>query len=105
HTTDHADLGPREKPGDAARPPVDDPVLPGEGLREVELPHPLDGHAERLVARHVEEPVGGMDQRLRRDAAANEAGAAEPPGLDQNGVEAELAGADRGDITAQPAAE
>src|SRR5204863_4115904 len=51
------------------------------------------------------ETIGGMDHRLRRDAAADQASAAEPVLLDQHGVEAELAGADRGDIAAHAAAD
>ena len=46
-----------------------------------------------------------MDQRLRGNAADVEAGSAEPVGFDQDRVEAELAGADRGDIAAWAAAD
>ena len=64
--------------------------------------------AERVAAGCVDdagELSGGVDQRLRRDAAADQAGAAEPVAFDQHGVEAELAGADRRDIAARPAAD
>ena len=74
----------------------------------------LDPDAERRRPRLLDgvmEGVGGMDQRLRRDAADIEAGAAQPASLfrlaallDQHGVEAELAGADRRDVAAGPAA-
>ena len=47
----------------------------------------------------------GVDQRLRGNAADVEAGSAEPVGFDENRVEAELAGADRGDIAAGAAAD
>ncbi len=49
--------------------------------------------------------AGGMDQRLRGNAADVEAGSAEPISFDENRVEAELAGADRGDIAAWTAAD
>src|ERR1700722_3542874 len=47
----------------------------------------------------------GVDQRLRRNAADGEARSAEPVGLDEDRVEAELSGADRGDIAARAAAD
>ena len=43
---------------------------------------------------HAMKEVGGLEQRLRRDAAAVEAGAAEPVALDEADREAELRGAD-----------
>ena len=49
--------------------------------------------------------AGGVDQRFRGDAADVEARSAEPVGFDENRVEAELAGADRGDIAARAAAD
>ena len=49
--------------------------------------------------------VGGVDDRLRRDAADMQAGAAEASVLDQHRVEAEFAGADRRDIAAGAAAD
>ena len=55
--------------------------------------------------RHGLELAGGVDQRLGRDAAADQAGAAEPVAFDQHRVEAELPAADRGDIAARAAAE
>ena len=70
----------------------------------------VDRDTERVAAAcrrpgNVEKFVGGMDQRLRRDAAAQQAGAAGPLAVDQHGVEAELAGADRRDIAAGSAAD
>ena len=49
--------------------------------------------------------AGGVDQRLRGNAADVEARSAEPVGFDEDRVEAELAGADRGDIAAGAAAD
>ena len=49
--------------------------------------------------------AGGVDQRLRGNAADVEARSAEPVGFDEDRVEAELAGADRGDIAARAAAD
>ena len=54
---------------------------------------------------HGFEFAGDVDDRLRGDAAADEAGAAEAVGLDEHGVDAELAGADRGDVAARAAAD
>ena len=65
--------------------------------------------ADRRLLDGVLEGVGGVDQRLRRDAADIEAGAAQPAFaaalLDQHRVEAELAGADRRDVAAGAAAD
>jgi hypothetical protein len=55
--------------------------------------------------RHGFEIPGGMDDGLRRNAAANEAGAAELVGFDQRGIEPQLAGADRRHIAARPTAD
>src|SRR5579863_10777234 len=49
--------------------------------------------------------VGRVDQRLRGDAANVEASSSDPVRLDENRVLAKLARADRGDITAGPAAD
>ena len=46
--------------------------------------------------------AGGVDQRLRGNAADVEARSAEPIGFDEDRVEAELAGADRRDIYHRP---
>ena len=52
------------------------------------------------------EVLGRLEQRLGRNAPDVDAGAAERlVHLDANGVEAELRGADRGDVTAGPAAD
>ena len=74
-----------EQRGDAAGQPADDAVLPGDGRARsrasgaaAEMP---SGLSPAAVARRCCERVGGVDQRLRRDAADVEAGAAElcPP--------------------------
>ena len=49
--------------------------------------------------------VGGVDQRLRGNAADVEASSSDPVRFDEDRVEAELAGADRRDITAGAAAD
>ena len=49
--------------------------------------------------------AGRVDQRLRGNAADVEACSAEPVGFDENRVEAELSGADCGDIAAGAAAD
>src|SRR5262249_46491306 len=102
------DLGPAQQAADAVAQPVDDAVLPAHGLGEIQADVAGDPQAQRIgalrPAQHAE-LAGGVDQRLRRDAAAEQAGAAQAVGLDQHGVEAELAGADGGDIAAGPGAE
>jgi hypothetical protein len=108
---DNLDLVPLQQRADAAGEPADDAVLPFDGAREVDG-RPLDTHAERcrcrLLAR-VMERVGSMDDRLRRDAADVEAGAAQPTLaavlFDQDRVEPELAGADGRHVAAGPAAD
>ncbi len=54
---------------------------------------------------HVMVDLGGAQQRLGRDAAPVEADAAEMLALDDGGLEAELGGADGGDVAARPAAD
>ena len=85
---------------DAGRELVDHLVLARHDDGQVELR--LPGHdAERLRVRELVEQVGRVQQRLGRDAAAMEAGSAqERILLDDGGLEAELPGADRGDIAA-----
>ena len=96
-----------EQRADAAGEPGDDRILPADRLGEIELGRP-DREADRVQRLRVAKPmrrVGGVDQRLRGDAADVEASSPEPVGLDQDRVEAELAGADRRDIAAGPAAD
>src|SRR5690606_33615704 len=88
---------------DAEIEPSDDLVLPGDRLPEVDF-RLRDRDADRRVAgghfRRHGELVGGVDQRLGRYAADIEAGAARPVRLHDDGVDAELAGADGTDIAA-----
>ena len=62
---------------------------------------------ELLAVLQVLVEVGGVQQRLRRDAAAQQAGAAGADGvaLDDRGLEAHLGGADRGHVAAGAAAD
>ena len=65
---------------DAAGQAADDAVLPFDGARQVDG-RTLDPDAERCRSRLLDgvlEGVGGVDQRLGRDAADIEAGAAQP---------------------------
>ena len=65
----------------------------------------LDAEAGEIVAGRLEQ-LGGVEQRLRRDAADIEAGAAEGRVLlDDGDLEAELGGADGADIAAGAAAD
>jgi hypothetical protein len=75
-------------------------VLEGHHLAEVELRLDLDPHVAQAVARLLEK-LGSVQQRLGRDAADVEAGAAVGgPLLDHGDLEAELAGADGADVAA-----
>ena len=80
------------------------PVLPEHGLGEIERGL-AGGNAERTRVsrdpRDLLEFVGGVDQRLGGNAADIEAGAAELLRLDDHGVDAQLARADRADIAAR----
>jgi hypothetical protein len=102
---------------DATGQPADDAVLPFDGARKIDR-WPLDLDAERRRVRlldSVMKGVSGVDERLGGNAADVEAGAAEPVAaavlvsvlaalLGQHDVEPELAGADRRDVAAGPAA-
>src|SRR5439155_6267877 len=105
---DDPHLGAGEQRRDAADEAVDDAVLPPDHPGEIEVRRLAERDAERVAAHRLGnagETVGGVDQCLRWDAAADQTGAAEPALFDQDGVEAELAGADRGDIAARAAAD
>ena len=61
---DDPHLGARAEAGDAARQPVDDAVLPGDGLRQIEQRRLVERDAERASADragHHGKPVGGVD--------------------------------------------
>ena len=103
----HLDPGALEEGADAAGEARDDAVLPAHGLRDVDLRRrDLDpeGGAVGEVPRMLEF-AGGVDQRLGRDAADVQAGAAQPVALHQHRRDAELAGADGGDVAAGTAAD
>ena len=71
------------------------------GAAVSEMPWRAFSAARRMVSNSL----GDMDDRLGRNAAADQAGAAKLVAFDERGVEAELARADRGDIAARPAAD
>ena len=106
-TLNDAHLRAIEQAANAPVQPVDDAVLPFDGAREIETRRRIERDAERVAAHRLGDlgvAIGGMDQRLRRDAAANEARAAEPVLLDEHRIEAELTRADRRDIATHAAA-
>src|SRR4029453_5903527 len=68
---------------DAAGQPADHAVLPFDGARQVDG-RTLDPDAERCRARLLDgmmKGIGGVDQRLGRDAADIEEGAPQPPAV------------------------
>src|SRR5690606_37387963 len=68
---------------------------------EVELRCDLDAELGHRAARGRLEILGGVEHRLRRNAADVEASAAERlAAFDARGLEPELSGADRGDVSA-----
>src|SRR6266851_10505164 len=80
-TLDDPHSGAGEQAGDAADEAIDDAVLPPDHAGEIEARRLAERDAERVAAHRIGDPgeaVGGVDQCLRRDAAADEAGAAEP---------------------------
>ena len=86
----------------------DDRILPGDGLSEIELGRRRQGHAHDRLFRRLGHGVigfGGMDQRLGRNAAAIEAGAAQSPLLDQDDIQPQLTRPDRGHIAAGAASD
>jgi hypothetical protein len=94
-----------QQPAETGHRAVDHLLLVGLHLGPVDL-DAGDLHAqlgERGV--RVLDGVSALHQRLRRDAADVQAGAAEAPLLDHGHGQAELAGADRGRVTARSAAE
>ena len=76
----------------------------GDDLGEVRL-HLAGDQAEAVGVAHMVQHLARAEQRLGRDAAPVEADAAKVLALDDRGLEAELRGADRGDIAAGPGAE
>ena len=104
---DPVDLVLLEQELDAAGEALDDLVLAGLDLVHVDAD---GGLAERQapflpVLRDLQR-VGVLEQRLGRDAAPVEAGAAEHRrALDDRGLQSELSGANRGDVAAGPGAD
>ena len=94
-----------QQPAEARHGAVDDLLLVGLHLRPVDLDaRHLDAQlGERGV--RVLDGVRALHQGLRGDAADVQAGAAEAPLLDHGHGQAELAGADRGRVSARSAAE
>ena len=101
------DVAALEQAGDAAGETPDDAVLPFDGAGEIQA-RLFDLEPERRFARLLHGMavgVGGMNQRLGRNTADIEAGAAQRLPFGQYDVEPELAGADRRDVAAGPAAD
>ena len=101
---DRLDLGGLEKLRHPAGQFGHDGVFPGDEAGHVELGRFGQRDAELAltgVFGHVLEHAGGMDEGLGRDAAAIEAGAAQPVLVDNDGIQTQLAGADGGRIAAR----
>src|SRR5690606_37756215 len=96
-----------EKPRNAIVQPADDTVLPLHGSGEIELGgrnrYPQGRGLTRIQYRLLEF-LCRMDDRLGRDAAYIQACATEAPFLDDHGVDAKLAGADRATVPARAGA-
>src|ERR1700722_8502399 len=104
---ERAHLGLLQKAADPASEARDDRILPGDRAGEIELRRPdrEPNGVERSRRAQAMRRAGGVDQRLRGNAADVEARSAEPAGFDEDRVEAKLAGADRGDVAARAAAD
>ncbi|MCY1441296.1 hypothetical protein D9M71_576050 [compost metagenome] len=103
----HGDAMLLQQRGDAGGQAVDDAVLPFHGALDVDARR-LHADAQCRVAGELaglEIFLGGVDQRLGGDAADVQAGAAQGGTLHQHGADAELAGADGGDVAAGAAAD
>ena len=101
---DVRDLGGLDQALQALVEPVDDAVLVGVDARHVDAEQ-LGLDAELLRLAGLVGDLAGVQQRLRRDAAAVQAGAAELVLLDQRDRQVQLDGAQRGRVTAAAAAE
>ena len=93
-----------EQPFDALDQLIDDCSLPLLRNRPVESDRVGD-EAELGAALGEAVQLGGLEQRLGRDAATHEARAAEPVLLDDRRLRAELSGTQGGDVAARPATE
>ena len=102
---DHGDLALLGQPRQAAGQLLDHPVLPAAQLVDVDRGVGEADAVRRHVLRLVDD-LGGVQQRLRRDAADVEAHAAERrPALDQHYLLAEVGGPERGGVAARTRAE
>ena len=105
---DDLDLGLLQQGGDAVVELFDDPILPRHRLRQVDGRFG-GGDAERAAVGGLADRLefrGGMDDRLGRNAADVQAGAAETvAAVDQHGFQPQLAAADARDIPAGPGAD
>ena len=93
---------------DAASQLGDNAVLPAFQLAHVEGRCGSEGNPQRIAAgmfAHILELARRVDDGLGGDTAAIKASAAEPVPVDDNDIKAQLAGADRGGITARAAAD
>src|SRR6185503_9507451 len=98
---DDVDLGALQELRDAGVELGDDGFFPGDGFGEVESGGCAEFYSVRRFrggVAHGFELAGDVDVSLGRDAAADQAGAAELVGFDERRLEAELAGADGGDV-------
>ena len=102
---DDGDLALPGQAGEAAGEPLDHAVLPAAQLVEVDS----RGAEHDAVLAHLlgfGDDLGGVQQRLGRDAADIEADAAERrPAIDQHDLLAEIGGAEGGGVAARPGAE
>ncbi len=101
---DHFDLVLAHEVGDAVGQPVGDFAAALDHARKIEADI-VGGQPELGGAPHRCVKLGGAQQRLGRDAAPIQADAAEMLALDDRGFQAELRGADGGDITAGASAD
>jgi hypothetical protein len=87
---------------DASAEMIDDRPDPNGGSGEIDR-RSLCGDPEGSVVGAIVQArvfIGGVDQRLRRNAADVETGAAERAGIDDDGVDPELAGANGANVAA-----
>ena len=100
-------LGLLQKNADAVGEASDDRILPGDRARVIELrrANREPEGAERARLAQAMRRAGGVDQRLRGNAADVEAHSTELVGFDEDRVEPELTGADGSDIAAGTAAD
>ncbi len=91
-----------EEPLDAFDQPVHDARLSFQGGGPIDADLVRD-HAELAAGFSQRVQLGGLQQRLGRDASAHQARAADPVALDQRGPGAQLGRAEGGHVAAGPA--